>query len=84
MSDQKEWAEALLQIGMLTERVAELEAETAAFREAIQTVREQYPEDVFPPGGTSTDSRGAGMARLTCDNILRAAEAARKDVDDAQ
>jgi len=62
--------------------VAALEAEVAAFRRAIQMVRGQYPKDVFPPGGSSTDSKGAGMARLTCDNILRAVEAAKKEMLD--
>jgi len=39
--------------------------------EAIAWVRDHYPEDVFLPGSDSLDAKGARMARLTCDNIVR-------------
>lgn len=41
-----------------------------AIAQAIQHVRDQYPEDVFPDNGTFT-GKSARMARLTCDNIER-------------
>ena len=40
-------------------------------RNAIQIVRDLYPETVFLPNSKSPDAKAADMARLTCDNILR-------------
>jgi hypothetical protein len=45
--------------------VARQEGVADVVRAAIQYIRDQYPEDLFP------DHHGARMARLTCDNIER-------------
>jgi len=46
----------------------------ARTRLVVEEIREQYPEDVFPPESTSPDSAGARFARHLCDVVLDAME----------
>lgn len=40
-------------------------------RDVVDTVRDKYPEDVFPDDGESMDAASASMARRVCEEILR-------------
>lgn len=61
----------------------------AGFRSALEMAKDAvlevlsfYPEDIFPPDGTSIDSKSAGVARHTCANILNRIDAITASAED--